>query len=67
MPRGPEQLKRYRPMTGILVPEHAVDGRSLLAHADVMIGGGGTMNREAATSVRRRTRCSRAGWRWTPS
>ena len=30
------------------MPEHAVDAASLLALADVAIGGGGTMTREAA-------------------
>ena len=30
------------------VPDHAPDGRALLAAADLVIGGGGTMNREAA-------------------
>jgi predicted glycosyltransferase len=32
----------------IVVPERAVDGRSLVALADVLVSGGGTMNREAA-------------------
>jgi uncharacterized protein len=48
LPRGPDQRARYRGAAGMVVPERAVDGRSLLVHADVMIGGGGTMNREAA-------------------
>ncbi len=30
------------------VPDRAVDGRSLVAHADVLVSAGGTMNREAA-------------------
>jgi uncharacterized protein len=30
------------------IPPHAVDGRSLVAFADALISGGGTMNREAA-------------------
>jgi predicted glycosyltransferase len=33
---------------GAVVPEHAIDGSSLLACADVVIGAGGTMSREAA-------------------
>jgi predicted glycosyltransferase len=33
---------------GAIVPERAVDGRSLVALADVLVSGGGTMNREAA-------------------
>ena len=32
----------------VMVPEHAVDGRSLVALADVLVSAGGTMNREAA-------------------
>jgi predicted glycosyltransferase len=48
LPRGPDQLARYRNAQDVVVPDRAVDGRSLLVHADVMIGGGGTMNREAA-------------------
>jgi uncharacterized protein len=30
------------------VPEQAVDGRSLVAFADLLVSAGGTMNREAA-------------------
>ena len=32
----------------LTVPSHAVDGRSLVAFADVLVSAGGTMNREAA-------------------
>jgi predicted glycosyltransferase len=32
----------------VVVPERAVDGRSLVAFADVLVSAGGTMNREAA-------------------
>jgi predicted glycosyltransferase len=32
----------------IVVPEHAVDAQSLIALADLVVGAGGTMNREAA-------------------
>jgi predicted glycosyltransferase len=48
LPRTREQEERYRALDGVIVPEHAVDGRSLLASADLLIGGGGTMNRESA-------------------
>jgi predicted glycosyltransferase len=48
LPRASDQAAAYRRRPGLLVPECAVDGRSLLAHADLMIGAGGTMNREAA-------------------
>ena len=32
----------------LLVPERAIDGRSLVAFADLLVSAGGTMNREAA-------------------
>jgi predicted glycosyltransferase len=32
----------------IVIPEHAVDGLNLLWHSDLVVSGGGTMNREAA-------------------
>ena len=48
LPRFREQEARYIGRPGVIVPAHPVDGRSLLAHADLMIGAGGTMNREAA-------------------
>jgi predicted glycosyltransferase len=32
----------------LIVPERAVDGRSLVAFADLLVSAGGTMNREAA-------------------
>jgi predicted glycosyltransferase len=49
LPRTREQAERYRSRSSrIRVPEHAVDARSLLALADLAIGGGGTMNRESA-------------------
>jgi predicted glycosyltransferase len=31
----------------LIVPEHAIDAQSLIAHADLVVSGGGTMNREA--------------------
>lgn len=48
LPRTRDQAARYRDGAGVIVPAQPVDGRSLLAHADAMIGAGGTMNREAA-------------------
>jgi predicted glycosyltransferase len=48
LPRTTGQGARYRPDTRIRIPERAVDGSSLLAAADLVIGGGGTMNRESA-------------------
>jgi predicted glycosyltransferase len=32
----------------LLIPEHVVDGLNLIWHSDLVISGGGTMNREAA-------------------
>jgi hypothetical protein len=32
----------------VVVPDRAVDGRSLVAYADLLVSAGGTMNREAA-------------------
>jgi uncharacterized protein len=48
LPRLRAQADRYAERSGVIVPQRPVDGRSLLAFADVMIGAGGTMNREAA-------------------
>jgi uncharacterized protein len=46
--RTAAQAARYRSDPRIRVPQKAVDGSSLLAAADLVIGGGGTMNRESA-------------------
>jgi predicted glycosyltransferase len=46
--RTAAQAARYRADPRIRVPQKAVDGSSLLAAADLVIGGGGTMNRESA-------------------
>jgi predicted glycosyltransferase len=48
LPRVASQAAAYVGRSDLIVPERPVDGRSLLAHADLMIGAGGTMNREAA-------------------
>jgi uncharacterized protein len=45
LPRTREQAERYA--DGVFIAE-AVDGSSLLALADVLVGAGGTMNRESA-------------------
>jgi len=49
MPRTEEQREHYRELAldNVIVPEKAVDGLSLIAAADFVIGAGGTMNREA--------------------
>ena len=48
--RTPEQREAVRSLRldRVVVPERAVDGRSLVALADVLVSAGGTMNREAA-------------------
>jgi uncharacterized protein len=49
LPRNRDQAERYRRLSPeVRVPSQAVDGRSLLAFSDVVVGAGGTMNREAA-------------------
>ena len=48
--RTPEQREDIRKLglEHVIVPDRAVDGRSLVAFADVLVSAGGTMNREAA-------------------
>jgi hypothetical protein len=48
--RTPEQRQDIRALglERVLVPDRAVDGRSLVAYADALVSAGGTMNREAA-------------------
>jgi uncharacterized protein len=48
LPRTAAQADRYGSAADVIVPERAVDGLSLLAAADLVVGGGGTMNREAS-------------------
>src|SRR5205807_1787273 len=43
-----DAIRRSLRPSNVLLPEHAVDSRSLIYHADVVIGAGGTMTREAA-------------------
>ncbi len=47
LPRVASQREELARVPGFVVPEHAVDAQSLIAHADVVISAGGTMNREA--------------------
>ena len=49
LPRTPEQRDYVRNLAlpSLIVPEHAVDGQSLVALADLVVSAGGTMNREA--------------------
>jgi predicted glycosyltransferase len=52
LPRDPEQRrilgKAYGKYKNLTIPEKAVDAPSLLYYSDLVLGGGGTMNREAA-------------------
>jgi predicted glycosyltransferase len=47
LPRIPAQRESLVRAGGFIVPEHAIDAQSLIAHADLVISAGGTMNREA--------------------
>ena len=42
--RWPERLQAGK----LIIPSHAIDGLNLIWHSDLVISGGGTMNREAA-------------------
>jgi predicted glycosyltransferase len=55
LPRNERQAVRLRKTWGpwisrrkVLIPEHAVDGLNLVWSSDLVVSGGGTMNREAA-------------------
>jgi predicted glycosyltransferase len=48
LPRTAQQRAELSSAGGFVVPERAVDTQSLVAHADLVISAGGTMNREAA-------------------
>ncbi len=47
LPRVDSQRAELAGVPGFVVPEHAIDAQSLIAHADLVISAGGTMNREA--------------------
>lgn len=49
LPRSDEQRDRFRDraLPSVIVPGRAVDALSLIAAADMVVGAGGTMNREA--------------------
>jgi predicted glycosyltransferase len=42
---GSTDLRKWK---NVIIPTKAVDGMNLLYHSDLVISGGGTMNREAA-------------------
>lgn len=43
-----DDLRREHPHANIIIPDRVLDGANLIAAADLVISGGGTMNREAA-------------------
>lgn len=47
LPRTEEQRRQLRDLEGLIVPEEALDAQSLIAFSDLVVSGGGTMNREA--------------------
>jgi predicted glycosyltransferase len=47
LPRVASQRAELLRAGGFIVPAHAIDAQSLIAHADLVISAGGTMNREA--------------------
>jgi predicted glycosyltransferase len=47
LPRTAAQRDELGSVPGFVVPPHAIDAQSLIAHADLVISAGGTMNREA--------------------
>jgi len=47
LPRTREQRAELSAGGGFIVPERAIDAQSLIAHADLVVSAGGTMNREA--------------------
>jgi uncharacterized protein len=46
--RSSADARRYAALGGLVVPHRPIDALSLVASADLMIGGGGTMTRESA-------------------
>lgn len=51
LPRKTSQgldLRARHPQSNIIIPDGALDGANLIASADLVVSGGGTMNREAA-------------------
>ncbi|MDP9133891.1 MAG: DUF354 domain-containing protein [Actinomycetota bacterium] len=47
LPRTPRQREEIAAIGRLIVPDRAIDAQSLIAHADLVVSGGGTMNREA--------------------
>jgi predicted glycosyltransferase len=47
LPRTAPQREQLHGVAGFTVPAQAIDAQSLIAHADLVLSAGGTMNREA--------------------
>jgi predicted glycosyltransferase len=47
LPRVESQRRRLEGVPGLIVPAGAIDAQSLIAQSDLVVSGGGTMNREA--------------------
>lgn len=43
-----EAIRRRHPQKNIIIPDRVLDGANLIAASDLVVSGGGTMNREAA-------------------
>lgn len=48
LPRSDSQRQKYGQRANVIIPAAPLDGRNLIAHSDLVISAGGTMNREAA-------------------
>jgi uncharacterized protein len=48
LPRNQAQREAYASRAGLVVPKEPLDGPNLIAHSDLVVSAGGTMNREAA-------------------
>jgi len=48
LPRTAAQRELYSSFSNFIIPTLALDGSNLIAHSDLVISAGGTMNREAA-------------------
>ncbi len=48
LPRTEPQREIYSSFSNFIIPSFALDGSNLIAHSDLVISAGGTMNREAA-------------------
>jgi predicted glycosyltransferase len=47
LPRNDSQRKTYSSRPGLILPPYPLNGANLIAHSDLVVSAGGTMNREA--------------------